>query len=121
MRKQLFLLAVLAPVLLGQPTTVVAIRNERVNPASGPVIDNGTVVLRNGLIADVGASVAIPTDSWVIEGDGLDVYPGLIDGLSSVGIQEVAATAPSPPPGAAPRPSAQTPAPTSSPARGPED
>ncbi len=30
--------------------------------------------------------LAIPADAWVIEGAGLTVYPGFIDGLSTWGI-----------------------------------
>jgi hypothetical protein len=81
------------------------------------MIEQGTLVIRNGLIADVGASVAVPADAWVIEGEGLTVYPGLIDALSTIGIPEPPAAqarggGPPTMPGAAP----QTP-----PARGPED
>ena len=84
MRKHLFLWTVLVPALFSQSPPVVAIRNARVHPVSGPAIEKGTVVLRNGLISDVGATVSVPSDAWVLEADGLDVYPGLIDGLSSI-------------------------------------
>ena len=63
-------------------------------PVSGPVIAKGTVVLRNGLIEAVGADVAVPADAWVIEGDGLTVYPGLIDALSTFGIPDAAPATP---------------------------
>jgi len=53
---------------------------------SGPVIAKGTVVVRNGLIEAVGESVAVPADAWIVEGEGLTVYPGMIDSLSSVGL-----------------------------------
>jgi imidazolonepropionase-like amidohydrolase len=96
---------------LAQSPSVIAIRDARIQPVSGPVIERGSVVIRNGLILDVGASVTPPADAWVIDGTGLTVYPGLIDGLSTVGIPEPPRDAPRMP-GAAP----QTP-----PARGPED
>ena len=47
-------------------------------PASGPALARGTVIPRNGLI------VTIPADAWVFECEGLAVYPGLIDALSTV-------------------------------------
>ncbi|MGH9675248.1 MAG: amidohydrolase family protein, partial [Bryobacteraceae bacterium] len=65
-----------------------AIRNARVVPVSGPAIAKGTVVVRNGLIEAVGANVSPPADAWIIEGDGLTVYPGLIDALSTIGIPQ---------------------------------
>jgi imidazolonepropionase-like amidohydrolase len=48
--------------------------------------------LRDGLIQDVGAGLAIPRDAWVIEGAGLTVYPGFIDGLSRWGLAAAAIT-----------------------------
>jgi len=96
-------------------------------PVNGPIINKGSVVVRNGLIESVGADVDIPADAWVLEGDGLTVYPGLIDGLSTIGLPDQA-----PPPPARPgAPATGTPAPPTPPvaaatpptppARGPED
>jgi hypothetical protein len=64
----------------------VAIRNARIITVSGPAIAKGTVVLRNGLIEAVGENVAVPADAWVVDGEGLTVYPGLIDSLSTWGM-----------------------------------
>jgi len=107
------------------PPAPVAIRNARIFPVNGPVIAKGTVVLRNGLIDAVGVDVNVPADAWVIEGDGLTVYPGLIDALSTFGIAEAAPTTPSGGRGAggqAPAAQQSTPSqPAAPPARGPED
>lgn len=67
------------------PSTV-AIRNAKIVTVSGPVIARGTVVIRKGLIEAVGENVAVPPDAWVVDGEGMTVYPGLIDALSTVGI-----------------------------------
>jgi len=86
-----------------------AITNARIVPVSGATIERGTVVIRDGLIAAVGANVAAPADARIIDGNGLTVYPGLIDSYTNLGLPEAA---PSPSPGggfgffqAAPRPS----------------
>ena len=63
-----------------------AITNARIVPVSGTTIDRGTIVIRNGLIVSVGASVPVPADASVIDGSGHTVYPGLIDALSNLGI-----------------------------------
>lgn len=63
-----------------------AITNARIVPVSGPAIDRGTVVIRDGLIVSVGAAVPTPADARVVDGTGLTVYPGFIDALSHVGI-----------------------------------
>ena len=124
----LFLCCALA---LAQSHPAVAIHNAKIVTVSGSVITKGTVVVRNGLIEAVGENVAVPADAMLVEGEGLTVYPGLIDAFSTWGQ-----------PGAAPAAAATatagrggrgtttaTPAPTTTaatqaaaaPARGPED
>ena len=73
-----------------------AIKNARIVPVSGAVIENGTVVVAKGLIAAVGTNVTIPPEAWVIDGTGLTVYPGLIDAGTNLGLppDEGAAAAP---------------------------
>lgn len=69
--------------------TAYAITNARIVTAAaqGPgTIERGTIVIRNGVIQAVGASVATPADARGIDGRGLTVYPGLIDAHSSLGI-----------------------------------
>jgi imidazolonepropionase-like amidohydrolase len=58
---------------------VYAIRGARIVTVAGRPIETGTVVLRNGIIEAVGASIAAPAGAVVIDGRGLTVYPGLID------------------------------------------
>ena len=65
--------------------TAFAITNARIVPVAGPVIARGTVVIRDGVIAAVGASAQAPADARIIDGTGLTVYPGLIDANSSIG------------------------------------
>jgi imidazolonepropionase-like amidohydrolase len=72
-----------------------AITNARIITVSGPVIERGTVVIRNGLIAAAGADVHAPPDARVIDGTGLTVYPGLIDSYTDLGLPE-ASPSPSP-------------------------
>src|SRR5215204_5620549 len=72
-----------------------AITNARIVTVSGPVIERGTVVIRNGLIAAAGANVSAPSDARVIDGAGLSVYPGLIDSYTNLALPEAAAS-PSP-------------------------
>jgi hypothetical protein len=94
MRKGISLLLSLGLLPLAAETpSVLAIRDARIVPVSGPAIAKGTVVVRNGLIEAVGASVSPPGDAWVIDGAGLTVYPGLIDALSTIGIPQAQAAA----------------------------
>ncbi len=65
----------------------IAITNARIVTVSGAAIEKGTVVVRDGLIEAVGANVSTPADAQVIDANGLTVYPGFIDSLSSAGLQ----------------------------------
>jgi imidazolonepropionase-like amidohydrolase len=73
---------VLASVAFGQPPKPVptAITNARVVVSADKTLAKATIVLRDGLIADVVEGDAqAPADALVIDGSGLTVYPGLID------------------------------------------
>jgi imidazolonepropionase-like amidohydrolase len=89
-------LAPLARAQRGGGVDTYAITNARIFPVSGPVIERGTVVIRNGLIAAVGASVSAPADARVIDGTGLSVYPGLIDANTTLGIPQPSPSLPTP-------------------------
>lgn len=69
----------------GSAVSAYAITNARIVTVSGATIEKGTLVIRDGLIAAVGANINAPADARVFDGTGLTVYPGLVDALSSVG------------------------------------
>ena len=71
------------------PRSVFAIRNAHIVTVSGPDIDNGTVVIRDGKIEAVGASVNVPAGAQTIDARGLSVYPGMIDAGTNMGLVEV--------------------------------
>ena len=93
MRKLITALLVSAGLALADAPSAIAIKDAKIVPVSGPVIPTGTVLLRNGLIEAVGANLPLPADAWVIDGKGLTVYPGLIDGLSTIGLPQPAPAA----------------------------
>jgi imidazolonepropionase-like amidohydrolase len=53
--------------------------------AAGPTIRNGSILLRDGKIAEIGANVNAPSDALVIDGGGKYVTPGIIDTHSHIG------------------------------------
>lgn len=67
----------------------IAIKGGRVVTVSGPVIENATVVVSGGKIAAVGRDVAVPPGATVIDAAGRTVYPGLLDGLTTLGLTEI--------------------------------
>jgi len=56
-------------------------------PISGPEIEHGVLVVRDGLIEHVGALdvTPIPADARIRDGEGLVVLPGLVDTHSHIG------------------------------------
>ena len=56
-----------------------AITSARIVTMGGAAIEKGTLIMRDGVIEDVGSSVTAPADAMVVDGTGLVVYPGLID------------------------------------------
>jgi imidazolonepropionase-like amidohydrolase len=81
---------------LPRVTRTYAIRNARIVQAPGRVIEHGTVIVRDGLIAEVGTNLTIPFDAQIVEGDSLTVYAGFIDGLSHAAIPKPKSDEPKP-------------------------
>jgi hypothetical protein len=61
----------------------VAIVGGTVYPVSGPRIENGTVLIRDGRIVAVGANVAVPADARRVDAAGKIVTPGSSTALRS--------------------------------------
>ena len=72
------------------PHGVYAIRNVKIYPVSGPVIEKGNVVIgADGKIQAVGATAAIPNGAKTLDGTGLTVYPGMMESVSTLGLNEI--------------------------------
>jgi imidazolonepropionase-like amidohydrolase len=67
---------------------VTAITNARIHPVTAATIDRGTIVIRGGSIEAVGANLQTPAGATVIDAAGADVYPGWIDGRTTLGLAE---------------------------------
>src|SRR5881392_1763246 len=63
-----------------------ALTNVRIVTAPGRVIDKGTVLIRNGRIAAVGATVTVPAGVVTMDLSGHSVYAGLIDAATNIGL-----------------------------------
>lgn len=77
-----------------QQQPVYAIVGAKVYPISGPPVEGATVVIRDGKIAAVGKGVAVPSGAKVIEAKGLEVYPGMFNAVTEIGLNEIAEGAP---------------------------
>jgi imidazolonepropionase-like amidohydrolase len=80
-----------APGSTQSAPAVYAIQGAKIYTLAGPPIENGTVIIRDGKIAAVGANVSVPSDAQLIDAKGLAVYPGLFDPITQVGLSEIGA------------------------------
>ena len=90
MKTCLALFLTLAALRAAGPETIL-LRGATVHPVSGPDIADGSVLMRDGKIAEVGAHIAVPRGARVIELKGLHVYPGMIDSATEIGLTEIEA------------------------------
>lgn len=66
-----------------------ALVGARVVTGPGQVLQNATIVVRNGLIVSVGANVQAPAGARVWDLKGQTVYPGFIDAHADLGVGDV--------------------------------
>ncbi len=83
--------AILLATFAGLTTTTataqtIAITGGTVYPVSGPRIERGTVLIRDGRIVAVGANLAVPDGATRVDATGKWVTPGLIHAGSDAGL-----------------------------------
>ena len=82
-------LASLAPAAVRAQT--IAITGGTIYPVSGPAIERGTVLMRDGKIVAVGADIVIPADAQRVDATGKIVTPGLVNAATQLGLVEIGA------------------------------
>jgi imidazolonepropionase-like amidohydrolase len=68
----------------------VAITNARLVPVASEPIENGTIVVVDGVIQALGADVAVPAGIEVVDAAGKAVYPGFVEAHGHIGVHEEA-------------------------------
>lgn len=68
------------------PTSAYAFVNCNLVPEPGKIIEEGVLIIRNGLVENAGRKLKTPQDAEVIDLNGAYLYPGMIDIYSSYGI-----------------------------------
>jgi len=66
-----------------------AITHVRAHPITSPVIEDATILIRDGIIKAVGVAIRIPEDIRTIDASGKDAWPGFIDGWTTLGLSEI--------------------------------
>jgi imidazolonepropionase-like amidohydrolase len=68
-----------------------AVENVTVHTGTGTVLENATVVVKNGKISAVGTNLHLGKKTKRIDGTGKILTPGFIESLSQIGLTEVSA------------------------------
>lgn len=93
MRMMIAAIAAAALLLAGagplEAQGTIAITGATVHTVSGPVIENGTVVVSDGRIVAVGAGIEVPAGARRIDGRGKVLTPGLVESKTNLGLAEV--------------------------------
>ncbi len=86
-------------VLLGQiepsnglrenPPGVWALINSTVHIEPGTVLENATIIIRDGLIQNVGTDINIPKDATTLDMSEKTIYPGFIDSWVEIPVQSI--------------------------------
>jgi imidazolonepropionase-like amidohydrolase len=89
---------ILPPGFRPKPVGVHALVGGKVVVQPGQTLENGTIIIRDGLIESVGENISVPADARVWDSKGLTIYAGFIEPYLPVGgtNQPVATTATEP-------------------------
>ncbi|HSC77921.1 MAG TPA: amidohydrolase [Candidatus Acidoferrales bacterium] len=79
-------LLTLALPVAAQQSSVTVIQNATILTVTKGTIEGGSILIRNGKIAEVGKSIQAPAGAMVIDATGLYVTPGIIDCHSHIAI-----------------------------------
>ncbi len=74
-----------------QDAPVYGIRGATIHTLAGDPIEGGgaTVLMQAGRIIAVGADVTVPPGADVLDAQGLEVYPGMFDAVTRLGLTEI--------------------------------
>jgi imidazolonepropionase-like amidohydrolase len=68
---------------------ITVIRDVTIIPVVGPDIPEGTIIVKNGLIEEIGPDLPIPSGAKIYNAKGLRAYPGMIDSACYLGLYEI--------------------------------
>ncbi len=68
----------------------IAITGGTIHTITNGVIEEGIMVFEDGIITGIGQDLSIPEDAEIIDATGKHVYPGFIQGQSTIGLMEIA-------------------------------
>lgn len=67
---------------------MLGIINGNIFTMAGETLENGSILIDNGVIKEIGVDINIPDEAEIIDAKGKMITPGIIDGHSHIGIGE---------------------------------
>src|SRR6202049_1039128 len=74
------------PSVANEPAPVILIQNATILTVSHGTIEHGSILIKDGKIAEVGTSIKAPKDAQVLDAAGQFVIPGIIDCHSHIAV-----------------------------------
>jgi len=75
-----------SPAVAAEASPIILIQNATILTVSHGTLERGSILIKDGKIAEVGASVKAPKDAQVIDAGGQFVMPGIIDCHSHIAV-----------------------------------
>ncbi|MCU1241008.1 MAG: D-hydantoinase [Candidatus Acidoferrum typicum] len=75
-----------SPAVAAEGSPIILIQNATILTVSHGTIERGSILIKDGKIAEVGASVKAPKDAQIIDAGGQFVMPGIIDCHSHIAV-----------------------------------
>jgi len=67
----------------------ILIRGATIHPVTSGEIAGASLLITDGLIADIGVKLHVPKGARIVEAKGLHLYPGLINSATTIGLSEI--------------------------------
>lgn len=88
-----FMLFFAAGLLNGQEVNIQLsntyfIENATIIQKPGQIIENGSIIIKDGIIQDIGKGLKPPQDANIIKADSMYVYAGFIDSYNHIGLKK---------------------------------
>jgi len=64
---------------------MLGIKNSKIYTMAGKIIENGSILVENGVIKEIGENITMPKDAEIIDASGRVIMPGFIDAHCHVG------------------------------------
>lgn len=80
---------VFTTLLIAENKNSTLIKNATIIRVTSEKVENGSILIENGKIKEIGKEITVPEGTKTIDAKGKFVYPGFIDGFTHLGLIEI--------------------------------